>query len=111
MMPIDPRNQKMNIENANELEIPSWILKLNNLKANIGNVEKEHYFNQQLLTALKNEEAVLELYLKNINYIAKLEKDIQFLEERYSKIMKSKIGKLIKFYWKLKRWVVRKLRG
>jgi len=73
--------------------------------------ETEADINEQLLTALKNEEAALELQLKYLNRIEKLENEVQLLEDRYSKIMDSKLGKIIQVYWKIERRILRKTRG
>jgi uncharacterized protein (UPF0335 family) len=67
--------------------------------------------NEQLLTALKNEEAALELQLKYLNRIEKLENEVQLLEDRYSKVMDSKFGRIIQVYWKIERRILRKTRG
>jgi hypothetical protein len=114
MKPLDPilSNQTMNIENSgNELEIPSWILKLNRLKADVGSIENETFLFEQMLTVLKNEKAALELQLKNISYIENLEKEMQILEERYSKLIQSKLGKIMQLYWKVERRILKKVRG
>ncbi|WP_098170855.1 MULTISPECIES: hypothetical protein [unclassified Bacillus (in: firmicutes)] len=110
MTTIDPSSQSLNSE-INESEIPSWFLKLNKLKANFNHIENESQFYEQFLTFLTNEETALELQYKNLKHIEKLEREIQLLEERYSKVMQSKLGKIIRFYWKLKRWAIRKIKG
>ncbi|MEH7451987.1 MULTISPECIES: hypothetical protein [Bacillaceae] len=111
-MTIDPRTHSLNAETIeNELEIPSWFIKLNKFKSNLNNLDIESQFYEQFLTLLINEETALELHYKNIKYIEKLENEIQIMEERYRKVMHSKLGRLIQFYWKAKRWLFRKLRG
>jgi len=98
MMSFDStsKNQKNETENS-ELEIHSRITDAD--------------LNEQLLTALKNEEAALELQLKYLNRIEKLENEVQLLEDRYSKVMDSKFGKIIQLYWKIERRILRKTRG
>jgi hypothetical protein len=111
-MTIDPRTHTLNAETIeNELEIPSWFIKLNKFKSNLNNLDIESQFYEQFLTLLINEETALELQYKNIKYIEKLENEIQIMEERYRKVMHSKLGRFIQFYWKAKRWLFRKLRG
>ncbi|MBP0726470.1 hypothetical protein J5Y03_15015 [Bacillus sp. RG28] len=98
MMSFDStsKNQTNDTENS-ELEIHSRITDAD--------------LNEQLLTALKNEEAALELQLKYLNRIEKLENEVQLLEDRYSKVMDSKLGKIIQIYWKIERRILRKTRG